>query len=96
MAEVSVVVVTLVKPEHLAWLEAKLNAVVPVVREKDKPVSYEVLRDPAEPRRFITLEKWASKADFDAHMASDHVQGFFVEADGKIEGGDMFVMGGYL
>lgn len=96
MPDLSVVVVTVVKEGHVAWLENKLNEVVPIVRTEKGLLSYEVLRDPTEPRRFVTLEKWDSKEAFDAHMASDHITGFFAEADGKIDQGDMYLMDQYL
>jgi quinol monooxygenase YgiN len=36
-------------------------------------VSYALYNSAADPTVFITVEKWASQADLDGHMASPHI-----------------------
>lgn len=62
--------------KEVALREAS-RRLIPLVRAEAGNLVYFLHEDPAAPGRFTFYEIFASKADFDAHVATPHVQQWF-------------------
>jgi quinol monooxygenase YgiN len=72
-AEVICVAITIAKPGHEDRVRRALETLIAPVRVERGCIQYELHRDLTEPRRFVFVERWESRADFDAHCAAPHV-----------------------
>jgi quinol monooxygenase YgiN len=54
-------------------VEAALKALVDPSRKDQGCISYELFASASVPATFVTIEKWQSQEDLDAHMASAHM-----------------------
>lgn len=61
------------KTEHVAQVREILSALVEPTRGESGCLSYELLRNSADPAGFVFVEKWASAPEERAHFATPHV-----------------------
>ncbi len=73
MPDLDVVAVLKAKPGSERIVRDALHALVEPTRNEEGCVSYELFDSVADPTTFITLEKWRSQADLDAHMGTPHI-----------------------
>ena len=74
MSDLDVVAVLTAKPGSESVVRQALEDLVPPTREEDGCVSYSLYASAADSAVFITVEKWRSQADLDAHMQTPHIQ----------------------
>jgi quinol monooxygenase YgiN len=67
-------------------LEAALQTNAAASREEAGCISYEVLHGAADPRLFMTIERWRSQEDADSHMKTPHVQTLFATVGPLLDG----------
>jgi quinol monooxygenase YgiN len=75
------------KPGKEAQLRAITLPLVAKVRAERNNLLYFLHEDRESPGHFIFYEIFASKADFDAHNATAHVQAWFTQLPALAEGG---------
>jgi len=73
MPHLDVVAVITAKPESERAVEAALKALADASRGDRGCISYELFASASAPATFVTIEKWESQEDIDAHMASPHM-----------------------
>jgi quinol monooxygenase YgiN len=73
MPNLDVVAIITAKPGSEPIVEAALKALVDSSREDQGCISYELFASVSVPATFVTIEKWQSQEDLDAHMASAHM-----------------------
>ncbi len=61
------------KPGTGDTLEAALRDLATGTHSEEGCVLYSLQRGVAEPDTFVTVEKWRSQADLDAHMQTPHI-----------------------
>ena len=61
------------KPGTGDQLEAALRELAAATHGEEGCILYSLQRGTAEPDTFVTVEKWRSQDDLDAHMASPHI-----------------------
>ncbi len=83
MSDLNVVAVIKAKPGSEAVLQQALTALTSASREEQGCVSYELFQSASEPVAFVTVEKWRSQDDLDAHMKTPHVAEAF-QAAGEV------------
>jgi quinol monooxygenase YgiN len=71
---VRVVAKLLARPEKAAELATVLLGLVGPTRKEKGCVTYELLRDKADPSEFVFVEEWTDDAALDAHLATPHLQ----------------------
>ena len=76
MSEVVVVVLFQVVPGRLEDGLAALADVAVPTHAEEGCLAYAAHRDPADPDRIVLIERWASRADLDAHLATPHLLAF--------------------
>lgn len=74
------------KPGKEAALREASRRLIPQVRAEPNNLVYFLHEDPAAPGQFTFYEIFASKADFDAHVAAPHVQEWFAGLPGLANG----------
>jgi quinol monooxygenase YgiN len=72
MSEVTIIARAKAKPGHEEEMERALRANADSSRCEGGCVSYSVLR--GDDGTFMTVERWATRADADSHMTTPHVQ----------------------
>lgn len=68
-----------VQPAHRAAFLAAMPAFLKATRAENGCAAYDFCESLDQPNHFVTLERWATRASFDGHMASPHLQGFLAE-----------------
>ena len=61
------------KPGTGDQLEAALRELAAATHGEEGCILYSLQRGVAEPDTFVTVEKWRSQEDLDAHMQSPHI-----------------------
>jgi quinol monooxygenase YgiN len=73
MPPVDVVAVITAKPGSEPLVEAALKELTASSKNDQGCLSYDLFVSASAPATFITIERWASQEDIDAHMASPHI-----------------------
>jgi quinol monooxygenase YgiN len=73
MSDLNVVAVLKAKPGSEGAIRDALASLVEPTRAEPGNVSYDLHESAAEPGTFITIEKWRSQEDLDAHMQTPHI-----------------------
>jgi quinol monooxygenase YgiN len=89
MPEVAVVAIFVAKPGKEEELRQVLEANVAPTRKEEGALQYDLHRDVEEPRRFIFVERWASREALDAHGRSAHIQAYRAKAPDLCEHGEV-------
>lgn len=83
--EVSCVATTIAKPGFESRIHKALEDLIDPVRQEQGMIQYDMFQDPAEPRRYVFIERWATMADFEAHCVAPHIAEYLKITDGWIE-----------
>ena len=67
-----------------ADLEKELLGLTQTVFEEEGCINYDLLRALDTPGKFVFYENWATKEDFDRHVATDQMKSFAVKANGLL------------
>ena len=73
MPNLDVVAVIAAKPGSEAIVEGALPALVGPSRSDHGCIAYDLFASESTPGTFVTVERWQSQEDLDAHMASSHL-----------------------
>ncbi|MDO9354798.1 MAG: putative quinol monooxygenase [Solirubrobacteraceae bacterium] len=73
MSDLNVVALLTAKPGSEDVVSGALTKLAAATREEEGCVSYELLVSQADPSTFITIERWRSQDDLDAHMQTPHI-----------------------
>lgn len=65
--------------------EERLRALIPPTVAEAGCVMYELWRDGDDPRRFVFDELWTTRADWEAHNASQHLAAHRAATEGLFE-----------
>ena len=87
MPDLNVVAVLKAKPGSEAVLKGALSGLVAPTRAEDGCVSYELFCSASDALTFITIERWRSQDDLDAHMQTAHIAHALQTAGEAIDGG---------
>ncbi|MDQ6848559.1 MAG: antibiotic biosynthesis monooxygenase [Actinomycetota bacterium] len=74
MTEISTVALITAKPGSGDDVGTALRELAAATHGEDGCLQYSLHRGLQEPDVFLTIEKWRSKADLDAHLSSPHLQ----------------------
>jgi len=86
MTNLDVVAVIAAKPGSEAIVEAALKKLAVASRGDHGCISYDLFASESTPGTFVTIEKWESQDDLDAHMASSHIADAISAAGDHFEG----------
>jgi quinol monooxygenase YgiN len=82
MPDLHVVALLPAKPGSESVVKEALTALVAPTRAEEGCLAYDLYDSAAAPGTFITVERWRSQADLDAHMQTAHIaQALTVAAD---------------
>ncbi len=87
MPDLNVVAVLKAKAGSEAVLQDALAELVAPTRAEDGCISYELFRSASDSSTFITVERWRSQDDLDAHMQTAHIAHALQTAGDAIDGG---------
>ncbi len=67
-------------PGRGAEAEAAFAEVVPATHAEEGCAAFALHRVPGDPERFVLVERWASRAALDEHLAAPHLAAFRARA----------------
>lgn len=73
MPDLHVVAVLKAKPGAEDAMQQALTGLVAPTRAEEGCLAYELYESAVEPGTFVTVERWRSQDDLDAHMKTDHI-----------------------
>lgn len=86
MPNVDVVAVIKAKPGSEPIVEDALKALVGPSRSDGGCISYDLFASESTPGTYVTIERWQSKEDLDADMASPHLAAAVTAAGDHFDG----------
>jgi quinol monooxygenase YgiN len=86
VANLDVVALITAKSGSEAVVEAALKKLASASKDDTGCISYDLFSSESTPGAFVTIEKWESQADLDAHMASPHIAEMITAAGDHLEG----------
>lgn len=86
MSELFIVVILKAKHGREAELRKDLAEVVPLSRQEDGNLRYDLFVDQADPGRFVFVEQWASREQREKHHTqSEHIKRFHAGGVANVE-----------
>ena len=79
-------------PGHEDEVEAALKALIAPTLAEPGCIQYDLHRDIEVPGRFLFFENWATREEWDTHMANDHLATFAAATEGKMSPVVLFQM----
>ncbi|MER5541611.1 putative quinol monooxygenase [Streptomyces sp. NPDC001118] len=73
-----IVIVRVPEPADIAPVADALARMRPLCLDEDGCVSWEAYRSQDDPGRFVLVERWASRAHWEAHGAGDAIQKIYL------------------
>ncbi len=67
-------------------LEEELLSLVPLTRQEDGCINYDLHRAVGNPAKFVFYENWADKQALDSHAGMSHLKEFFGKAADLLSG----------
>ena len=86
MSELRVTASLTAKPEAVDSLRADLLRLVEATRQEEGSVEFDLFESASSPGTFITVERWRSQDDFEAHMQTPHLASAVAASEGNIVG----------
>ena len=72
------------KPEFIEYIKNAGIEVAKLTQQEPLCIQYNFHQDNDNPAIFLFFEYWNGQEGLDAHMATDHLQAFLKDIDGKI------------
>jgi quinol monooxygenase YgiN len=69
------------QPDRIDRLKVVLHSLVEPVRQEPGCLAYDLLQNQDAPREFVVIQQWASREQYDAHMASQHMYDAMAQMD---------------
>lgn len=80
MSEIDVVALISAKPGSEELVQQALTELVTPTRSEEGCLAYYLSVSQADPTVFVTVERWRSQADLDAHLQTEHIAKAFAAA----------------
>lgn len=74
------------RPEHRDALAEQLVKASVISRDDPGCLAYSFQSDVEDPNSFTSIERWESRADLDAHLATPHVAALIGSLQGMVTG----------
>jgi quinol monooxygenase YgiN len=91
MSEISTVAIITAKPGSADVVEQALRALAEATHGEVGCLHYSLHRGLRDPNAFVTIEKWRSQEDLDAHSKSPHIAATFATAGEHLAGAPVIV-----
>lgn len=89
---VPVVAIFVAKPGSEQTVEALFRGVIEATLAEQGCLSYQLNRDPKNPRRFVWTEEWASRSLLQKHLGAPHVTELFTRVAEHIEQSEVIAL----
>lgn len=86
MSELQVIATIPAKAGSEGAIRDALTTLVAATRTEEGCLAYDLYESASAPGTFVTVERWRSQADLDAHMGAPHVAEAFAGAGGHLAG----------
>ena len=86
-SETACVAITIAKPGCEEKVLEALLGLIDTVRQEKGFIQYDLHRDQDDSRRFVLVERWDSREEFDAHCVAPHINEYLEETQEWIESG---------
>ena len=84
MSELQAVATIPIKPEAVDEMRGALASLAEQTRAEEGCLAYDLYESGAVPGYFVTIERWRSQADLDAHLSAPNVAAALASAAGKL------------
>lgn len=85
MSQLTILVNIYARPEQVTLVQAELERLVPITLSEPGCIHYELHRDNIDPSHFMFYETWATREQWQAHMARPHVAAYAQATDGAVK-----------
>jgi len=73
------------KADQVDLVKAELEKLVPITRQEEGCIQYDLHRDNDNPEHFMFYENWESRELWQKHMNAPHLKAYMDATDGAVE-----------
>ena len=84
MSKLTIVANIHAKPDQIELVKAELERLLPITRDEEGCLQYDLHQDNADPAHFLFYETWDSRALWQAHMNAPHLAAYMKATDGAV------------
>lgn len=66
-------------------VEAELKKLIPITRQEEGCVQYDLHQDDSDPSHFLFYENWESRELWQTHMKAPHLTAYSAATEGAVE-----------
>ncbi len=85
MSKLTIVANIIAKPASADLVRAELEKLVPITRQEEGCLQYDLHQDREDPNRFLFYENWTSRELWQTHMSAPHLAAYMAATDGAVE-----------
>ncbi|MEM6449108.1 MAG: putative quinol monooxygenase [Cyanobacteria bacterium P01_D01_bin.105] len=85
MATLTIVGNIYAKADQVELVKAALEKLVPITRQEEGCIQYDLHRDNENPAHFMFYENWESRELWQTHMNAPHLVAYMETTDGAVE-----------
>ncbi|ONI45180.1 hypothetical protein AN641_04550 [Candidatus Epulonipiscioides gigas] len=85
MAQLDILAIIVAKEDKRELVLSELKKLIPITRQEDGCIKYELFADDKNPNRFIFEEIWESAEKLEVHKNSSHMANYVEATKGAVE-----------
>lgn len=86
MTQLTIVANFNAKPDHMELVKSELLKLIPLTREEEGCILYDLHQDNTDPCHFMFYETWESRELWQAHKRSKHIAEFLTATSDAVVG----------
>lgn len=85
MSTLTIIAHITAKDNSVDLVKAELEKLIPVTRDEEGCIRYDLFQDNDSPAHFMFHESWATRELWQAHMENQHLKDFSAATEGAVE-----------
>lgn len=84
MSKLTIVANIIANPDKIDLVKAELEKLIEITRAEEGCINYDLHQDNENSAHFMFYENWESRALWQTHMGSQHLQDYMAATDGAV------------
>ncbi|WP_435579368.1 putative quinol monooxygenase [Gilvibacter sp.] len=82
--QLTIVAQIIAKPEHRELVKSELQKLIPITRQEQGCINYDLHQDIGDPNLFLFYENWESRELWQDHMNNSHLAEYLKATEGAV------------
>ena len=85
MSKLTIIANIYAKPDNIKRVKSELEKLVPITRNEEGCIQYDLHQNNENPAHFLFFENWSSRERWRNHMNAPHLADYMQASDGAVE-----------